>query len=291
MGDNNSSFKTSGFNFELINSIQQNVNLIRSFSPINEHDNKSFELFSPITKNVQDITGAFHSVTLNVNQFMNMDLLTNRFNEACERNTKYGWCMSAHMTIGEYKSIAKEEDSQVTKDRLFVRAFESDNYDLYKRETDYITTTAQEDWQDFYEECFYSINNGKYKAVVPSLVSAIEHELSYEQSDEIGKRLIRRVQSSLVQTGDTSSIIYAISASVLNLLRNIVFGYRGFTEDRMPLINRNWVLHGRDNPTLWNKKDVYRLITMISALRMLNEWNSLVWSQQPEDDPSSVIFD
>lgn len=282
MGDKKLDFGEIGFNFE--NIIQQNVKLIRSFGPLLENVQEAFKVISPIAEAFMDINGAFQVVTQNANQFINPGLLTERIYRDCLSNAKYGWCMSAHMTISGYRKIAKEADSQEIRDKLFINEFEEDDYDLYKRERSYIISSAQEGWQDFYEECFYLIDNQKYKAVVPSLVSAIEHELCYEQTNDIGKRLIRRVQSTLVANGDSDSFVYAISTSVLNLLCNIVFEYREFNEDRLPLINRNWVLHGRDTPSFWNKEDVYKLITMISALRMLNEWNSIEWSCNSGDE-------
>lgn len=198
--------------------------------------------------------------------------LFDSIHRSCINNTKYGWCMSAHISIGTYRSIANSIESQSERDMLFVEEFESDDFRLYNKEKQTIILSSKQGWRTFYEECFYLIDNQMYQAVVPSLISAIEHELSYEQTNDIGKSLIRRVKTAFERDEDSTSFLYAISTSVLNLLHNMIFRSRDFDKRRLPMINRNWVLHGRDTPSLWNKEDVYKLITMISALRMLNKY-------------------
>ncbi|MDL1163415.1 hypothetical protein P0100_20565, partial [Yersinia pestis] len=245
--------------------------IIESTSTISYEAGKISELLAPLTENLNEIAESIGLVT-NVPsfEFNNPESLIDNINKACLANTKYGWCLSANMTIAGYRKIAKDHDSQEVKDRLFVNEFEADNFELYEQEKRFIIHSAQEGWQDFYEECFYLIDNQKYRAVVPALLSSIEHELSFEQNNDIGKGLIRRVESSL-ENEDKTSFLYAISTSVLNLLKNIIFERHNFNEDRLPIINRNWVLHGRDTPTFWSKEDVYKLITVISGLRMINE--------------------
>lgn len=89
-----------------------------------------------------------------------------KLSKDCESNTKYGWCLSAEMAISTYRDIAKEDDNQDTRDEFFIHYFELNDNDLLRREQNYITSSADNGWKDFYEDCFFMINNGKYKAVV-----------------------------------------------------------------------------------------------------------------------------
>lgn len=262
----NENFKYSK---ELEKLLEQNAKVFDSLKPLFEGIQKSTREISKAMLPTKEVLEQFNQrvkfLDLNPNSFID------DINRACDQNTKFGWCISAHMTIRLYCEIGSSGDSQEEKDRLFVSEFEANNFYLYEKEKQSILWSSQEGWKTFYIECFFLIDRQKYQAVVPSLLSAIEHELSYEQTTDIGKRLIRRVQSSLERDGDTTSILYAISTSVLNLLNNMIFERHNFNEDRPSIINRNWVLHGRDTPSLWGKQDVYKLILLISALRMLNK--------------------
>ncbi|OMD64654.1 hypothetical protein BSK62_16930 [Paenibacillus odorifer] len=200
------------------------------------------------------------------------DVYFDDLKEECLSNTKYGWCLSAEMPVGAYRSIARSEDNQEKRDQLFVQGFEHDDFYLYKKEKEYITSTSTKGWKKFYEECFYSIENSNYKVVVPSLVSAIEYELSDGLNvNSIGKKLIKEIQDSINENNELESFSYTIGFSVIALLENSIFQSHAFNKDRASLINRNWVLHGRDNPSFWGKTDVYKLITIISALKMIKE--------------------
>ncbi|WP_156160101.1 hypothetical protein [Paenibacillus sp. E194] len=119
--------------------------------------------------------------------------------------------------------------------------------------------------------CFFLLDHGKYKAVIPSLLSAVEHELAINtDNNDIGQRLIRRLQYSL-EEGNNGGFRYAVGISVASLLANGLFMRHSFNEERVPLINRNWILHGRDDPSKWIRIDVYKLITVISALKLIQK--------------------
>ncbi|WP_338706513.1 hypothetical protein [Paenibacillus amylolyticus] len=247
--------------------VEKNTRIAKTLGPTIEAIRKASVDYDPLITAIKDLKDIIHKDYPRFEQTSDLSFYE-RIHQACLINTNYGWCLSSDFSISAYRRIADSEDSQEEKDRLFVMEFEADNFDLYEAEKKQIIMTAHQEWRAFYEECFYFIDNGKYKAVIPSLVSAIEHELNYEQTIDYGNRLIRRVKASL-ENGDQTSFLYTVSISVLNLLKNNIFTNHQFDGDRLMLLNRNWVLHGRDNPSLWGKEEVYKLITLISALRMI----------------------
>ncbi|URJ36588.3 hypothetical protein MF625_001006 [Paenibacillus polymyxa] len=248
---------------------EQNAKMIESLKPVfaitQKLTRELSESLLPAQKALEEFRETIKSHVLNPDSFID------NINKACQDNTKFGWCISAHMTISSYRKIASNEHNQEEKDRVFISEFESNNFELYEQEKKSIILSAQEGWRTFYKECFYLIDNQKYQAVIPSLMSAIEHELTSGQTRDYGKKLIERLKTSLKNEGDPTSLLYAVSTSVLTLLDNKIFKSRDFDRSRLPIINRNWVLHGRDTPSLWGKQDVYKLIAIISALRMLNK--------------------
>lgn len=40
---------------------------------------------------------------------------------------------------------------------------------------------------------------------------------------------------------------------------------------RESMINRNWILHGRDNPALWKKADALRLLNVLSTIQFIKQ--------------------
>ncbi|MDM5277159.1 hypothetical protein QUF95_07185 [Paenibacillus silvae] len=249
--------------------IEKNARIVKAIGPTIDAIRKVSEEYAPFINAVKDLRELIRDQYPVVKQNGRLSFYEG-IHQACLINTNYGWCLSSNVSISAYRRIASSEDSQEEKDRLFVLEFEADNFDLYIAEKNHIIITSNQEWREFYEECFYLIDNGKYQAAIPSLMSAVEHELAFEGTNDIGKPLINRVKSSLEREEDRNSFLYAISTSVISLLNNRIFKYRDFSRQRLSIINRNWVLHGRDKPSLWKKEDVYKLIALISALRMLN---------------------
>ncbi|MUG45513.1 hypothetical protein [Paenibacillus woosongensis] len=207
-------------------------------------------------------------------QFPKIDLgeFTKNLEEECKSNAKYGWCLSSEMPFGAYREIARTDDTQEVRDQLFVKMFEEDGFRLYNDEKRFIISSSSEEWRDFYIECFQAFEGGMLKAVIPSLISAIEHELaSGIESGEIGKKLIRNAQQSFESKWGPTGFVYVMGASVISLLENGLFRGDDFSKPRQPLLNRNRVLHGRDNPSEWRNTDVYKLITIISAIQMFRD--------------------
>lgn len=193
-----------------------------------------------------------------------------QFTEECKSNAKYGWCVSANMCIGSYREIARTKDTQEHRDSLFQELFEKDNSQLYFEERDDIITSSPDSWKKYYENCFLAFENGMYVAVIPSLMSAIEYELATISNDnEIGKSLINKVKARFENDTNSGDFSHIVGASVISLLQNGVFKYQPFELQRPKTLNRNWILHGRDDPSKWKKSDVYKLMSIISAIKLV----------------------
>lgn len=68
-----------------------------------------------------------------------------------------------------------------------------------------------------------------------------------------------------------TDIDYLVSISSAELLKDKIFKTHQFGDHREEVLNRNWVLHGRDDPRLWSKADFYSLICIISSMQTFNE--------------------
>ncbi|MCB4341072.1 hypothetical protein ACFVIX_06105 [Bacillus subtilis] len=122
------------------------------------------------------------------------------------------------------------------------------------------------------EECFYTIETGKFAVSLPALILIIEGEIStFTESEKVGWRLMDEWEKSL-STNDQmkNDSLRAISAySLVEYLKNALFARQTFNQQRLSDINRNWVYHGRDNSSLWTKTDVYKLLNILTTISTL----------------------
>ncbi|MBQ4899345.1 hypothetical protein KB559_10900 [Paenibacillus sp. Marseille-P2973] len=246
----------------------------------NEFSNRYRAAISPISEALNTFKESIASLSIpkiELPQFPKLsgfewDEFYKEFEEECKSNAKHGWCLSAEMDIPDYRRIGSSEDNQKTKDYLFTELFEVNDFELYNYEKNSIINESSNGWQEFYKDCFHSIENGRLMVAIPSLMMVIEHELSNGiDIDLSGKPLVRSVKSSIEQEREPGKFTTIIATSLFSLLENGIFE-RGITGPRSELINRNRVLHGRDDPSKWTKTDAYRLITIISALKMLKDY-------------------
>ncbi|MBJ3793467.1 hypothetical protein I8J38_33805, partial [Bacillus sp. OA1] len=71
-----------------------------------------------------------------------------------------------------------------------------------------------------------------------------------------------------IEKDRTNIIIYI---SVHEFLKSVFkMGNFDKNKNRFSIINRDWVLHGRDNPNNWNEADVLRLFNAIHTITQLD---------------------
>ena len=78
------------------------------------------------------------------------------------------------------------------------------------------------------------------------------------------------LESKVVNDDETYKKIAVIS--LYRFLREELFSSHKFGKDRKELINRNWILHGRDDPKYWTKVDALRLINVLSSVEFVNRY-------------------
>jgi hypothetical protein len=194
------------------------------------------------------------------------------FEEECRSNAKHGWALPSGMSFPKYRSIGRAEDNTEVRDMLFKKEFEINDRELYKYEKSFIIENSSEEWRSFYQTCFEAVEQERFILAVPALLVAVEHELSYDfDSDKVGKKLLKDVELALFDSTELDEFSHIVGASLISLLSNAIFGRDDFNGDRPPIINRNRVLHGRDNPSNWSIIDVYKLMTVISTVKFLQE--------------------
>lgn len=192
------------------------------------------------------------------------------FEEECRSNAKHGWAVPSEMPIPVYRKIGRSEDNLEIRDGLFKKEFEKNNFELYNNEKIKIIENSEDGWKSLYEVCFGAIEDGKIEIAIPALFTAMEHELSNNfDSHKIGLKLIRDVKTAIVDENRVGFFSNIMGASLISLLENSIFRFDNFSSERPSIINRNRVMHGRDDPSKWSIVDTYKIITVISTIMIL----------------------
>ncbi|MFC0417726.1 hypothetical protein ACFFHH_20160 [Cytobacillus solani] len=189
-------------------------------------------------------------------------------------NSKFGWTLTSEMSIGDYLNGELVDANMNQVDSYFYNYYTYKDEELgdvfYKNVKNSIIGNIEKKWIDLLKECFTCYDSGLFKVAIPNLMLVIEGEISsIANSNLIGKKLIKYWKRDFKTK--SSQIDAIILYSIFHFLQDSLFLSKDFSEDRPDIINRNWILHGRDNPEQWTKKDYFRLVNTLSSLQFVKE--------------------
>lgn len=187
-----------------------------------------------------------------------------------ENNSLHGWTLTGEMDINFYLNEDLLELDQTQLDNSFVSYYETDSNKNFLITKSNILDEIDERWKIVLNDCFELYEAEKYRVIIPLLITIVEGEISdIAMSNKIGNGLLKEWKGKVLSEQEEMLVI--ICHSLINYLSSKIFVYKEFTKDRGSEINRNWVLHGRDNPNYWTKVDALKLINVISTLRYIKE--------------------
>ena len=194
--------------------------------------------------------------------------------ESTENLGRRGWTLPMSMTPGETIGVSEIED-QDELDSTFLEFYSN------KKEFQFIKTNILEheltkEWRELLIQCFDSYEQDNYLITIPNLFIIIEnisHILispryqKYINPNKNRKPPLRDQYKKVkkeIESDRTYIICYISVAEYLNC----VFKSGNFDKRpaRLPIINRDWVLHGRDYPCNWKQVDALRLFNALSTI-------------------------
>lgn len=191
--------------------------------------------------------------------------------DSAEKLGERGWTFPLSMSPREVVEFSEIEDIDTAMEEYFSH----DNEYAYTRmKRDVLDHKIVESWKDLLEQCFNSYENGNYLVAIPNLLIIVEGiaRMLIAQKFEKHKKAYRRpkvyTQFKVVQEEVSTDRVYLVAyVSVLGFL-NEIFKNGNFDENptRLPNINRDWVLHGKDTPINWKRVDALRLFNAIYSL-------------------------
>ncbi|WP_217582040.1 hypothetical protein [Lysinibacillus sp. GbtcB16] len=222
------------------------------------------DIFADLIKLFSDL-GKQYSQLLKeaLKPLQNIDLqgLEKEWKEAAESLARKGWTIPMNMDIEEIFELSQIEDKAVI-DSSF-QTFYSKEKEFQFIKTNILEHELINGWKELLEQCFENYEKGNYLIVIPNLFIIIENISNilisprYQKYLNHNKRTSLRTKYKKVQQDIDSNSVYIIFyVSVAEFLSE-AFAFGDFDNNpiRLPMINRDWVLHGRDDTKNWKQVD------------------------------------
>ena len=235
---------------------------------VRENIRRLAEIARPYRLAMNDIIASIPKISFPKIEFPEFEIDWERIEAIINHNSSSGWTLTGEMGVSFYldEDLLQLEQQQI--DKLFVEYFESNSNKNYHNTKSVILGEVDEQWKSVLNDCFELFEQDKYRVIIPMLMSIIEGEVSdIANSSKVGAGLLRDWKKQISSEEERMMII--ISYSLNKYLASKIFKYKEFHAERGLGINRNWVLHGRDNPENWTKVDALKLINVISTLQFI----------------------
>jgi len=186
------------------------------------------------------------------------------------KNSQNGWTITEEITYIDYFKEELIDSTKKEQDYYFSNYYYKNEKENFERIKIYILENIESKWTELLKDTFDSFDNNKYKIVIPVLFTLIEGQMSsifgpYKRYAEILKIIQDKLKNE--ESEFKKIFLYSVEESI----KKHLFVTNWFTEERKEIINRHWVLHGRDDPGKWEKVDALRLYNVISSLQYIKK--------------------
>jgi len=185
-----------------------------------------------------------------------------------KHNSSYGWTLTSEMVLGDYLDKDLRKMNQARLDEYFLQYYTRNNNSFFKETETHLLKFIKPQRKDLLKDCLDNFVNGKYHITIPSLITLIEGEVTdILETKDYGKNLYDKMNKAA--KNEEEKFVQIITYSTYDYLRRELYKPHDFGKKRRNMINRHWVLHGRDNPNVWTKYDGLRLINVLSSLQFI----------------------
>lgn len=174
---------------------------------------------------------------------------------------EYGWTLPGQLTPAEINKLVIISHDRADADMFFIEHY-SEKSNLFRMFNSIYSAELYDRWYKLIEQCIRTYRNELYLITVPALITIIEGaianlsgtnktkiiSLCREQTEIIDKALLKRHL--------WSSVCYFVAK---------LFDNKPFEKEQPQIINRHWILHGRDSNE-WNQSDCLRLFQALDTL-------------------------
>ena len=234
---------------------------------------KSFE---KMTLNLAPLFEELSKIKLPEIKIPNINIDMDNIEKTLNSLAKKGWTLeySSDITYINSKEIASY--SQYKLDEFFVSHYEDNNNKNFNHMKTKVLNGIDDKWKNTLSDCFELYENDKYRVIIPLLCSMIEgmiiHLMDYDEKEmqSRGYGLTKAWKKKIEkESNGKKGLLLLTTYSLIQYLMSSFFTSHNFDSKRPKQLNRNWVLHGRDNPELWTKVDALKLFNKIATFEMI----------------------
>jgi hypothetical protein len=180
-----------------------------------------------------------------------------------------GWTVQMSLTLGDLEELANQTPEET--DEFFVAFYTSDNFAALREVREELTRRpGLAQWKGLLEECFDSFESGRHRITVPALLSIIEGVIA-SAGQALTSQRVRLVEICAEQARKSGeNVMTSEMWNSMALFLEKLFQYAPFDGGRPTLINRHWILHGRDSGS-WTVADGLRLFNALQTVDSLLE--------------------
>ncbi|TWK54840.1 hypothetical protein [Bacillus licheniformis] len=223
---------------------------------------------------LQKVLDSFSTITIDLPlpklpKINYLDFDEQRLERITRHNVSVGWTLTGEMPTNlylrdEYLNMQHDEI-----DQIFISFYEENEYQQLKTLINTLKNGLSERWGEIFDQSLDLYLEGKFKITIPALISVIEGELSIiVGSKSYGRKLLNEFEDKL---DDKMKFLTIAAYSAYYFFDEHLFKKHDFSDSRLPLLNRNWILHGRDDPSAWKKEDALKLLNTLSTLQFIKE--------------------
>lgn len=208
----------------------------------------------------------------------NIDLqgIEKNWKEAAESLGKKGWTLPMLMDTADHIELA--DNNNIKEINSLIEQYHSDEKVFEELKSNILKNNLTTEWKELLIQCFDSYEKDNYLITIPNLFMIFEgiaHILiapKYQKVINSTSSGLIRGQYNKVKEEIESDNTYIIYYSSIVEFINTTFRYGDFDNrtSRFDIINRNWVLHGRDNTRHWEKIDALRLFIALHTIIQLD---------------------
>lgn len=248
---------------------------------MNNNEKPFYEVLANVANTVVNASNRIQEIGIQIRQavnnlqpylqpfFDNIDQIVegaSRLSETAEnvlRHTAlHGWTLSFRFELEEFLNPDLLEYDQQQLDEYFMGLYEKHFEMVVENIKEGINNTND----PLIDQVIESYKRGDFVIAIPSLILMIEGEIAnILESQKYGKKLLNEwKRTEEAKNQEDFKTIQALA--LIEYLRGQIFINHDFKLERNEVVNRNWILHGKDDSRLWTKKDATQLINLLSTV-------------------------
>lgn len=173
-----------------------------------------------------------------------------------------GWTLPmTHEILDTFRILHDNPDNDAINN-YFVNYYKRNNYQKFDLMVENIKNNLDIKWKNLLFECISAYKQDLFLITIPALLSIIEGNILRIHKTE-GLKVIKPVKD-IVNNINDDYVLKMGWYSTQIVIENL-FQKSDFSGQKPNILNRHWVLHGRDE-TNWKENDVLRLFQLLETI-------------------------